>query len=72
MDFGLIYDSIDMWMMEIKRIEKEQHLLVAKSRWSAKDELRATTLSCLLDDILEKIRKMKVHIVNESSFTSVS
>ena len=68
MDYDLVFSSVDEWMTEIKRIEKEQHLLAAKSMWSASDELRANELNALLDEILEKIRIMRLKIT-ESNIT---
>lgn len=70
MDYDLVFSSVDEWMTEIKRIEKEQHLLAAKSMWSASDELRANELNALLDKILEKIRVMRLQLVN--TITSVN
>ena len=70
MDYDLVFSSVDEWMTEIKRIEKEQHLLAAKSMWSASDELRANELNALLDEILEKIRVMRLQLVN--TITSVN
>ena len=67
-----MYDSIDMWNSEIKRIDKERHLLVAKGPWSPKDELRATELDTLLEDLLEKIRLMRVKLLENMRVTSVS
>ena len=70
MDYDVVFSSVDEWMTEIKRIEKEQHLLAAKSMWSASDELRANELNALLDEILEKIRVMRLQLVN--TITSVN
>ena len=67
MDYDLVFSSVDEWMTEIKRIEKEQHLLAAKSMWSASDELRANELNALLDEILEKIRIMRLKITESNT-----
>jgi hypothetical protein len=69
MDYDVVFHSVDEWMTEIKRIEKEQHLLAAKSMWSASDELRANELNGRLDEILEKIRIMRLKIT-ESTLTA--
>ena len=66
MDYDVVFHSVDEWMTEIKRIEKEQHLLAAKSMWSASDELRANELNSQLDEILEKIRIMRLKITEST------
>jgi predicted ATPase with chaperone activity len=71
MDYGLLYDSIDMWTMQIKQIDKERQALVAKAAWSDKDILRADELDRTIADIQEKIRVTRLKLLEAQSVTSV-
>jgi len=65
MDYGLLYDSIDMWTMQIKRIDKERQALVAKGPWSAEDVKRADELDKSLAEIQEKIRVTREKLLED-------
>jgi len=67
MDYGLLYDSIETWTMQIKRIDKERHALVAKAAWSAQDEKRANELDKSLAEIQENIRVTRLKLLESQS-----
>ena len=71
MDYGLLYDSIDTWTMQIKKIDKERQALVAKAAWSDKDVMRADELDRTLAEIQEKIRVTRLKLLEEQTITSV-
>ena len=70
MDYGLLYDSIDTWTMQIKKIDKERHALVAKASWSDKDGMRADELDRTLAEIQENIRLARLKLLESQSLTS--